>query len=371
MGCLLLLTWLCFCWACSNGSSQDGSGGATGSGGAAGGAGASGTLRSDDCPPGYKCTPPAGLFVCTEPSSGHPPTCANQQQCAFGECLLYEGQGFCTQSCTPDTVDTCPDAGECNLVGGYGVCTPPSTTVAPVPPSCEGQQACAYGDCVSFQGQSYCLQYCTQPVIALYGLVIELGVDAQTGGAVWLPVPGVQICVNGEPSEPCATTGPEGTFALKGLSDREWFSITLEKAGYQPVLRLAFPFQTLSPSFMYTTAQAEAFATSVGATYPDPATGHLLFGAGVAAEWGGEQMAAGFSVSIEPAGGLGPFYADERQQLDPALTAASSSGWGAFFNLAPGDYQVSYSSASGPCGEPVSTAIAAGYLTTHVASICP
>ena len=39
-------------------------------------------------------------------------------------------------------------------------------------------------------------------------------------------------------------------------------------------------------------------------------TGHLVFGAGAVEEQGVEQMAAGFTVSLEPAGGLGPFYAN-------------------------------------------------------------
>ncbi len=325
----------------------------------------------EQCPADTACVGIGASFVCALLATGQPPPCATEAECAYGECLQYEGQGYCTLPCTVAAVDACPAGAECNSVGGYWMCTPPSAAFEPAPVTCDAQQACATGDCVFFQGQSYCLQYCTQPVIAIYGSVFELGVDAGTGEAAWLPVSGVQVCVHGDPSEPCATTGPEGTFALKGLSNREWFAVTLDKAGYQPVLRLAYPFQTLSPCFLYTTAQAEAFATAVGATYPDASTGHLLFGAGVAVEQGAEQMAAGFTVSLEPAGGLGPFYANESQQLDPALTAASSAGWGAFFNLAPGDYRASFSNASGPCGEPIPTAVASGYLTTHVAAVCP
>jgi hypothetical protein len=206
-------------------------------------------------------------------------------------------------------------------------------------------------------------------VNAVYGSAIELTVDGQTGEAAWQPLSGVQVCVLDDPAQPCATTGAEGTFALKGLSDSEWNLLAFEATGYQPVVRLAYRFQTLSPSFMYTTAQVEAIATAVGATYPDPSTGHVVFGAGAAAD--AAQMAAGFTVSLQPAGGVGPYYAGEDQLLDPALTAASSAGWGAFFNLAPGDYEVTFSNASAPCGEPVPARVAAGYLTTHIAAVCP
>lgn len=321
------------------------------------------------CPAETACIGIGSSFVCAQVASGEPPACTTQQECAFGQCVQYEGQGYCTLPCTAAVVDACPGGAECNLVGDYGMCTPPAAAADPRPPICSGQQACAYGDCVFHQGQSYCLQYCSQPLIAVYGSVIELAVDAQTGEGVWQPVSGVQVCVLDDPSEPCATTGPEGTFALKGLSQKEWFVISIDKAGYQSVARLAYAFQTLSPTYSYTTVQAEAFATAVGATYPDPATGHILFGAG--AEQDATQMAAGYTVTLDPPSGIGPFYAGEDQQLDPALTAASPAGWGAFFNLAPGDYQLVFSNASGQCGEPVAARVAAGYLTTHIAAVCP
>jgi hypothetical protein len=189
-------------------------------------------------------------------------------------------------------------------------------------------------------------------------------------GEALVPVAGAEVCVFESPQPFCAITDQNGVFTLKGLPDASGYVLSSTKSGYQSNLRLAFPWQTLSPTTLYTDAQAEAIAAAVGGVYPDNTTGHILFGAGTSGSQGEAVMVEGFTASLAPPSGLGPFYANAGNQIEPGLTASTSAGWGAFFNVAPGDYQVLFSHPTLSCGEPVGARVVGGYVTSHIAAAC-
>ena len=81
-------------------------------------------------------------------------------------------------------------------------------------------------------------------------------------------------------------------------------------------------------------------------------------------------MLEGYTAALSSPDGLGPFYADVNEVLDPALVAASGAGWGVFFNVPPGDHEITFAHPGMDCGEPVPVRVAAGFVSTHIAARC-
>jgi hypothetical protein len=180
----------------------------------------------------------------------------------------------------------------------------------------------------------------------------------------------VEVC-DIDDGAPCTTTNAEGGFRLEGLADKPWYLLSMKLAGHQSVMRLAYPHQTLSPTVLLTDGQASGAAASVGATYPDDANGHIMFGAGAfGADPQDLTMVEGFTAALTPPGGLGPFYANTGEVLDPALTAASAAGWGVFYNVPPGDHEIAFAHPAMDCGDPVPVRVVAGFVSTHIAARC-
>jgi hypothetical protein len=88
--------------ASSGTGKQNGGKGATG----AGGSGAA--AQPSNCPSGTQCAAPTEALVCTLPDNSLP-TCDDQKPCRFGQCLQYNGQGYCVQSCGPTVIATLSD----------------------------------------------------------------------------------------------------------------------------------------------------------------------------------------------------------------------------------------------------------------------
>jgi hypothetical protein len=175
---------------------------------------------------------------------------------------------------------------------------------------------------------------------------------------------GVKVCVfeNGSVNESyCATTDSNGLFAIYQLPEADYYILAFTKTGYQSNLQLAFG-NIATSSVLYSEEEISGAAGLVGATYPASGKGLLTF---VAFNSTGAAV-SGYTVATTPNSGEGPYYADGNGLLDQNLAATSTSGWGAFFNMDPGNYDVDFTHASTNCEDLPGVMVVDGYLTYAV-----
>lgn len=387
-----------------------------------------GNAPPSQCPSGTKCGAPAGALVCTL-SDATIPTCANQQACSFGQCQQYNGQGYCVQTCGPAAVASCAAGSQCtNPVGTYYspqgsfFCTLPDTGLPPdctsqtcpygecvlygqttscmqpcnapppaacaagaectvfgvnvvcvknetgIPPTCNSKADCSFGDCIKTQGQGYCAQYCNNPVNRITGLVESY--SPQSGALI--PEAGVEVCAYNNAQVPCTNSLTDGSFVLRGVPQADYFVLSLKKSGYVPTLRLSYTYEVqtaVTATILYTEAQMKATANSVGATYPDAANGFITF-FGTTTTDDTLSLLQDFTANLQPKSGMGPVYINSLGSLDKSLTGASAFGSGAYFNVAPATYTMTFSHPSLTCGDPVSVLVVAGYVSANVPAYC-
>jgi hypothetical protein len=222
-------------------------------------------------------------------------------------------------------------------------------------------------------------------VASVTGLVVDASnlSAAKNFDATQYPgVQGIQVCVYGQSSVPCATTDASGKYTI-AVPAAAAFTLSYNKTGYQPYL-YAIGAQSAggtddAPAILITTtASGNAFLTMAGGT-PDPTKGVILFGGGTLGPSPGAMYhemfgaydyyyAPGYSVTLSPAATLGPVYVSPAWAPDPSLTAASVAGWG-LFQAPPGTYTLTYSSPTLSCGT-TTTTVVAGYTTTYVGVAC-
>jgi hypothetical protein len=312
-----------------------------------------------ECPEGDACLYLGGVFMCTHTATGAPDTCDTTGTCAQGECVQGDGEAYCVQPCEPSVVEQCPAGATCRTVVDAFICALDSGIE---PPDCAAQP-CAWGKCVTTQDGQYCIEYCSTPLIEVFGLVADLDQN---------PLPGVQVCLLDNTGVACATSGADGGFALSDLPEQEYYLVALSKSGYQSVLRAAAPLEVLTPTVLFTDEQAGASYTAAGGSYPETATGSIGFSAGSINAQGEVVPVQGYSVSLTPvpAPAVDPVYADESRALDTALQASSSAGWGVIYNVTPGDYMLTFTHGTLSCGEPRPVKVAPGYLSSPIATQC-
>lgn len=313
-----------------------------------------------ECPTGDACLYLRGVFMCAHTATGVPDTCDTTAACAQGECVQGDGAAYCVQPCEPSVLEQCPAGATCRTVVDAFMCALDSTNQ---PPECSAAQPCAWGECVTVEGSQYCIEYCSTPLIEVFGLAA----DAEQS-----PLQGVQVCLLDNAQVPCATSGADGGFVLSNLPDQEYYLVTLGRSGYQSVLRAAAPLEVLTPTVLFTDQQAQASYGAVGGSYPETATGSIGFSAATVNAGGEVVPVQGYSVSLTPApaAAVGPVYGDESNALDPALQASSAAGWGAFYNVTPGDYELVFTHATLDCGQPQPVKVAAGYLSSPLVAQC-
>jgi hypothetical protein len=227
-----------------------------------------------------------------------------------------------------------------------------------------------------------------QPAIG-YGYGDAGGINAGAGDGGMSAVSGAQVCVYQNPSIPCVTTGDDGTFLLSGLPPMTHEVLTLNKAGYapiaKPILTSSAPMDgTANPVRMTLASDPDP---QLGFTIDWTSKGALSFfalqddadsGSGFAADLGA-------TVALAPMSGNGPFYLDGEGVFDPTGTALESGGVGYYYNLAPGNYTLTFTDNVNNCapidvlfsgyGFPdpptsVQFPIIAGYTTELVGVIC-
>ncbi|MBN1655314.1 MAG: hypothetical protein JXA30_16225 [Deltaproteobacteria bacterium] len=311
----------------------------------------------DQCPAGTACAPfGSGIFYCARPATGLADTCSPpNNRCDYGICLNSGETNYCALGCVPPMVETCPAGTACRSIGTYGwIC---SDKTSALPPVCQSQADCVFGTCIRNGDKSYCTEYCSEPGVDITGMVYGLS------GAVQ----GVEVCVfeNNTPNKDlCATTNDLGEFAIFDLPDAFYFILSMTKEGYQSALQLAIP-GSLTSALIFTEQEIADAAQAVGVSYPVEGTGSLAF---LAFNASGAPV-SGFSVSLAPESGSGPYYSDTERALDSSLTSSSSSGWGVFYNLAPGNYALDFSHTSAACEDLSRIMVVIGYLS-NVSTSC-
>jgi hypothetical protein len=169
------------------------------------------------------------------------------------------------------------------------------------------------------------------------------------------PIAGAQVCVYSPLTSPkaCATTGADGTVSLSGVPAGTQEMISATKSGYVSLMQmgtLTAANATLRGT-MPTIGAATALGTVVSVEADLTNLGHLVFitgaGNGPTPDGGMPNDTAGVTASLSPASGKGPFYANTAGVPDTSLTATTTSGFGSFLNLPPGDYDLTFSPPSG------------------------
>lgn len=155
-------------------------------------------------------------------------------------------------------------------------------------------------------------------------------------------LPGVVVCVDGRGDIGCATSGPDGTFALEGLPPMTNLVLTFAKDGFIPE---SSSIQTASTDMRVTTTSVAMFplqqTTPRGAPH-DPESGGAEFLAVSASstEPSGFGLLEGVTVSLDPPRGEGPDFFVGTQFRRRAT--ATRHGVGFFWNLPPGDYTLTF-----------------------------
>lgn len=313
-----------------------------------------------ECPDGKACLYLRGVFMCAHTSTGAPDACDASGNCAQGKCVQAQGEAYCVQACEPSVREQCPAETTCRTVVDAFMC---ALDVTGEPPTCGAGQACAWGECITTVEGDYCFEYCSTPLIEVFGLVADLD---------QAPLAGVEVCLLDNAQVSCATSGTDGGFRLSGLPDQDYYLITLKRSGYQSVLRPAARFEVLTPTVLFTDEQAGASFSAAGGSYPETATGSIGFSAATLNARNEVVPVQGYSVSLSPApaAAVGPVYADENQALDAALQSASSAGWGVLYNVTPGDYELTFTHASLDCGAAKPVKVAAGLLSSPIVAQC-
>ena len=220
------------------------------------------------------------------------------------------------------------------------------------------------------------------------GSVSGLVVDASSGDATkafdaskYPALSGVKVCVSGDSTVPCVTTGADGKYELVGTPASEAFDMTFEKTGIASTLYAvgAGHAAKLTPPAMLLTTQAyqDNWITQAGGT-PDHTKGGILFGATTLGPsstpfhemFGTTELfyLEGYQVSISPAATLGPVYTSASWAPDPSLTKSSAAGWG-IFQLPAGDYTLTFTHPNATCGS-VKAKVVSGFSTTYVGLLC-
>jgi hypothetical protein len=209
------------------------------------------------------------------------------------------------------------------------------------------------------------------------------------GGGGPPPVVGVQVCIYQNTAIACQTSDQNGQFTLTGLPVRTNIAVTLNKAGYLPVL---IPVQTAStdmdgrsnPIYMAPSTTDPYAPVTVDWTNKGQVN---IFALG-ASPTGDSNFVGepGATLSLSPAAGDGPFFLDDHNDFVPGATAFVDT-LAAYYNLTPGMYTLTYADTTDDCepilftfagwGYPVTTPkhtlqfpIVAGYATGVVGMLC-
>lgn len=140
------------------------------------------------------------------------------------------------------------------------------------------------------------------------------------------PIADADVCAYGAPALPCAKSDENGVFDLEIPANAET-GLLISKTGRGSIL---IPIATTDEDMfgavlgVPTTTQLESYYESAGTPYPDPGFGFLA----VFIQPGNDFQTglAGATVTLAPAVGAGPLYADAQGNPDAALTMTTAGG---------------------------------------------
>jgi len=209
------------------------------------------------------------------------------------------------------------------------------------------------------------------PTISVSGFV-------QAVNAGWSPLSGVTVC-----QQECTTSGSDGSFKLSGVPANQFVSLTFQKDGFLPSLRV---METQGGDITLPSTENAMFPVSTPQTFMgatvDPSKGDIAFFVA------GPGAAPKVSVTINWVNGSAyePIYFAPNAPPGSATTAGPSGG---FVNVREGQYIVRFGApgvtcvASGLYGYPVTdvpalppgeaailVTVRAGYVTTPVSAWC-
>jgi hypothetical protein len=232
------------------------------------------------------------------------------------------------------------------------------------------------------------------PGLSLTWRIVESGAvgvpaDAGLSGTVSvasLPgIAGVRVCAYQKPEIPCATSDADGVFVVRGLSSVQHVVLTTEKSGYVKTIR---PIETASTDMDNTaaplvTSKVDAPRPDLGIPY-DATKGAVSFFALAVLSDGGLGLPSGVGVTLAPKTAEGPFFTTRDNAFDRSAQT-TVGGLGFYFNVTPGDYELTFEDAVANCapisfplgawGFPapptsVRFPVLAGYVTDQVGVLC-
>jgi hypothetical protein len=163
-------------------------------------------------------------------------------------------------------------------------------------------------------------------------------------GVVGNPLEGVQVCSE----EQCSATDDDGEYQLT-VNPGE-ISLLLDKAdhyGGLAALTVLDQGQTVPNLALISSSLFASQMANVGLA-ETPGTGSIAFSISNGVRGDGINI-DGVSVSLDSAGGEGPFYNSTVGMPYPDLTETSINGGGVFVNLAEGEYHLQHQNLPGDC----------------------
>jgi hypothetical protein len=165
------------------------------------------------------------------------------------------------------------------------------------------------------------------------------------------PVTGMQVCVYGDSSVPCATTDQFGAYTITGMEADKEILLEFTKLNYFPALVTVKTRPTpinIGEFPAPTTGEASLFASIAGVTL-DSAKGQMLATAVQPGSGGGFVGQDGVTITVTPDSGAGPFFTDDQNLPDLTLTTTGPNGLGLWANVNPGDVQVAFTHPTKTC----------------------
>ena len=223
------------------------------------------------------------------------------------------------------------------------------------------------------------------PVVTDAATVSIDGIAQASDGS---PIAGVTVCLRTDPTTSdgasCTTSDDRGAWQFKGAPANSWVAVTLVKDGFFPAMR---PIATTTSDVSIPAGNGALVAStdmpSLMSAPIDPASGHVVFSTATP----GSRATAAASVTFAPIAGspVTPAYFDAEGQPMPGASAGAT---GAFANLKPGYYEITFagpsvacSNAGGLYGYPITAympdgqarmlvPVVEGFLTAPVAASC-
>jgi len=169
----------------------------------------------------------------------------------------------------------------------------------------------------------------TTPTVRLDLTIQDLVADEKNDA-----VPDVKVCVDQRPEIPCVMTDAAGKYAL-AVPSGEDLVLSYEKADFFPKLRLMTAEAAAKPHLIWYFQRKTWYASGASAFQ-----GTMDFSKAILTP---QTSGEGIKFELSPMTGVGPMYGKDVSFLfDTVPTETSNLGVGAFVNVEPGSYTITY-----------------------------